>query len=224
MVEMCVNRSKWSNQLLRLMGWMLMFNMILSACSVVGVRAWEEPAYQTKLQDGKFEIREYQAYLVAEVYMEGEDFEQASGDGFRILADYIFGNNLSRSSGVQMAGKAEKESENIAMTAPVQMDQGERLNQWRMAFSLPSKWNSETVPIPNDQRVKLREVPAEKVVVLQFSGLMGLDDLKEREQQLRQWAANQQIEVQGAVRTARYDPPWTLPFLRKNEVQFKVKE
>ncbi len=58
-----------------------MFNMILSACSVVGVRAWEEPAYQTKLQDGKFEIREYQPYLVAEVYMEGEDFEQASGMG-----------------------------------------------------------------------------------------------------------------------------------------------
>ena len=108
---MWVNRSKWSNQLLRLLGWMLMFNMILSACSVVGVRAWEEPAYQTKLQDGKFEIREYQPYLVAEVYMEGEDFEQASGDGFRILADYIFGNNLSRSSAVQMAGKAEKESE-----------------------------------------------------------------------------------------------------------------
>ena len=98
-----------------------MFNMILSACSVVGVRAWEEPAYQTKLQEGKFEIREYQPYLVAEVYMEGEDFEQASGDGFRILADYIFGNNLSRSSAVQMAAKAEKESESIAMTAPVQM-------------------------------------------------------------------------------------------------------
>ena len=68
---------------------MLMFNMILSACSVVGVRAWEEPAYQTKLQEGKFEIREYQPYLVAEVYMAGEDFEQASGHGCRILADYI---------------------------------------------------------------------------------------------------------------------------------------
>ena len=79
---MWVNRTKWFNQLLRLLGWMLMFNMILSACSVVGVRAWEEPAYQTKLQDGKFEIREYQTYLVAEVYMEGEDFEQASGMGF----------------------------------------------------------------------------------------------------------------------------------------------
>ena len=97
-----------------------------------------------------------------------------------------------------MAAKAEKESENIAMTAPVQMDQGEQANQWRMAFSLPAKWNSETVPIPNDQRVKLREVPAEKVVVLQFSGLMGVDDLKEREQQLRQWAAKRQIEVRGS--------------------------
>ena len=201
-----------------------MMNLILSACSVVGVRALEEPAYQTRMQEGSFEIREYASYLVAEVFMEGEDFDEASGDGFRILADYIFGNNLSRSSSVQIAGKAESASENIAMTAPVQMDQGKKPNQWRMAFSLPSKWNSETVPIPNDQRVKLREVPAEKVVVLQFSGLMGLDDLKEREQQLRQWAANQQIEVQGAVRTARYDPPWTLPFLRKNEVQFKVKE
>ena len=219
-----MNQPMRLNHSLRSLGVVLMINLILSACSVVGVRAWEEPAYQTKLQDGKFEIREYQPYLVAEVYMEGEDFEQASGDGFRILADYIFGNNLSRSSAVQMAGKAEKESESIAMTAPVQMDQGEQANQWRMAFSLPSKWKLETVPIPNDQRVQLREVPTEKVVVLQFSGLMGVDDLKEREQQLRQWAASQQIVVRGAVRTARYDPPWTLPFLRKNEVQLKVEE
>ena len=201
-----------------------MFNMILSACSVVGVRAWEEPAYQTKLHDGKFEIREYQPYLVAEVYMEGEDFEQASGDGFRILADYIFGNNLSRSSAVQMAGKAEKESESIAMTAPVQMDRGEQANQWRMAFSLPSKWNLETAPVPNDQRVKLREVLPERMVVLQFSGRMGAHDLEEKEQELRQWATKQGITVVGSVRTARYDPPWTLPFLRKNEVQLKVEE
>ncbi|MGA0405543.1 MAG: SOUL family heme-binding protein, partial [bacterium] len=179
------------NPFLRSLGVVLMINLILSACSVVGVRALEEPAYQTQLQEGNFEIREYASYLVAEVFMEGEDFDEASGDGFRILADYIFGNNLSRSSAVQMAGKAEKESESIAMTAPVQMDQGEQSNQWRMAFSLPSKWNLETVPIPNDQRVQLREVPAEKVVVLQFSGLMGVDDLEEREQQLRQCVANQ---------------------------------
>ena len=201
-----------------------MFNMILSACSVVGVRALEEPAYQTQLQEGNFEIREYQPYLVAEVYMEGENFEQASGDGFRILADYIFGNNLSRSSAVQMAGKAEKESESIAMTAPVQMDQGEQSNQWRMAFSLPSKWNLETAPVPNDQRVKLREVLPERMVVLQFSGRMGAHDLEEKEQELRQWATKQGITVVGSVRTARYDPPWTLPFLRKNEVQLKVEE
>ncbi len=81
MVEMWVNRSKWSNQLLRLLGWMLMFNMILSACSVVGVRAWEEPAYQTKLQEGKFEIREYQPYLVAEVYMEEKILNRLQGMG-----------------------------------------------------------------------------------------------------------------------------------------------
>ena len=146
-----------------------MMNLILSACSVVGVRALEEPVYQTRMQEGSFEIREYASYLVAEVFMEGEDFDEASGDGFRILADYIFGNNLSRSSSVQMAGKAEAASENIAMTAPVQMDQGKKPNQWRMAFSLPSKWNLESAPVPNDQRVNLREIPPEQMVVLQFS-------------------------------------------------------
>lgn len=201
-----------------------MINLILSACSVVGVRALEEPAYQTQLQEGNFEIREYASYLVAEVFMEGEDFDEESGDGFRILADYIFGNNLSRSASVQMAGKAEAASENIAMTAPVQMDQGEQPNQWRMAFSLPSKWNLETAPVPNDQRVNLREVLPERMVVLQFSGRMGARDLEEKEQELRQWATKQGITVVGSVRTARYDPPWTLPFLRKNEVQLKVEE
>ncbi|MGA0930542.1 MAG: heme-binding protein, partial [bacterium] len=84
------------NPFLRSLGVVLMINLILSACSVVGVRALEEPAYQTQLQEGNFEIREYASYLVAEVFMEGEDFDEASGDGFRILADYIFGNNLSR--------------------------------------------------------------------------------------------------------------------------------
>ncbi|MGA1154200.1 MAG: SOUL family heme-binding protein [bacterium] len=212
------------NPFLRSLGVVLMINLILSACSVVGVRALEEPAYQTQLQEGNFEIREYASYLVAEVFMEGEDFDEASGDGFRILADYIFGNNLSRSSAVQMAGKAEAASENIAMTAPVQMDQGEQPDQWRMAFSLPSKWNLETAPVPNDQRVNLREVLPERMVVLQFSGRMGAGDLEEKEQELRQWATKQGITVVGSVRTARYDPPWTLPFLRKNEVQLKVEE
>jgi transposase len=212
------------NPFLRSLGVVLMINLILSACSVVGVRALEEPAYQTQLQEGNFEIREYASYLVAEVFMEGEDFDEASGDGFRILADYIFGNNLSRSSAVQMAGKAEAASENIAMTAPVQMDQGEQPDQWRMAFSLPSKWNLKTAPVPNDQRVNLREVLPERMVVLQFSGRMGAHDLEEKEQELRQWATKQGITVVGSVRTARYDPPWTLPFLRKNEVQLKVEE
>ncbi|MGA1137485.1 MAG: SOUL family heme-binding protein, partial [bacterium] len=194
------------------------------ACSVVGVRALEEPGYHSLLLEGNFVIREYASFVVAEVFMEGEDFDEASGDGFRILADYIFGNNLSRSSAVQMAGKAEAASENIAMTAPVQMDQGEQPDQWRMAFSLPSKWNLETAPVPNDQRVKLREVLPERMVVLQFSGRMGAHDLEEKEQELRQWATKQGITVVGSVRTARYDPPWTLPFLRKNEVQLKVEE
>ena len=201
-----------------------MMNLILSACSIVGVRALEEPAYQTQMQEGSFEIREYSSYLVAEVFMEEENFDEASGDGFRMLADYIFGNNLSRSASVQMAGKAEAASENIAMTAPVQMDQGKKSNQWRMAFSLPSKWNLETAPVPNDQRVNLREISPERMVVLQFSGRMATQDLEEKEQELRQWATKQGITVVGSVRTARYDPPWTLPFLRKNEVQLKVIE
>jgi hypothetical protein len=212
------------NPFIRSLGVLLMMNLILSACSIVGVQALEEPAYQTQMQEGSFEIREYSSYLVAEVFMEEENFDEASGDGFRMLADYIFGNNLSRSASVQMAGKAEAASENIAMTAPVQMDQGKKSNQWRMAFSLPSKWNLETAPVPNDQRVNLREISPERMVVLQFSGRMATQDLEEKEQELRQWAMKQGITVVGSVRTARYDPPWTLPFLRKNEVQLKVIE
>jgi hypothetical protein len=213
-----------TNPLLRLLGVVLMINLLLSACSVIGIQELEEPGFRTKMKEGNFEVREYDSYLVAEVFMEGEDFDEVSGDGFRILADYIFGNNLSRSSSVQMAGKAESASENIAMTAPVQMDQGEKLNQWRMAFSVPSKWKLETVPVPNDERVRLREIPPERMAVLQFSGRMGAEDLKEREQELRQWAANQGMVVTGSLRTARYDPPWTIPFLRKNEVQINVQE
>jgi hypothetical protein len=208
----------------------MLLSLLQSGCSVFGIRLWEQPPYQTQVQEDAFEAREYPPYLVAEVVLDEADFDEASSAGFKLLAGYIFGENQARNapgdresiemtSPVQM--EAVNESESLAMTAPVQMEAAST-GKWRMAFVLPSKWTLETLPIPNDSRVKLREVAAERVAVVQFRGVMQGSELAEKEAELRAWIAQQGWEAVGPARTARYDPPFTLPFLRRNEVQLRL--
>lgn len=187
--------------------------------------AIEEPKYTLVEKSGAFELRAYAPKVVAETLVEGS-LDDASGAGFRRIADYIFGNNTAQHGGnekismtapVTMAAKPDKsQSEKISMTAPVTMQQTE--GQWRMYFVMPAQYTLSTLPTPNNPAVTLRELPATRMAVIRFSGLAGEEKTAKKTDELLVWLKSKNIAPTGTPELARYNPPWTLPFLRRNEV------
>lgn len=145
---------------------LLALALIWSIGSWLVVRNIEEPSYTVVERRDGYEIRDYAPYIVAEVETSGQR-NQSLNQGFRLLADYIFGNNTKSAPIAMTAPVAESASEPVAMTVPV-MEQGTGDTR-RVTFSMPSKYTLETLPKPNNSAVKLREVPAHRVAVLRFS-------------------------------------------------------
>ena len=187
--------------------------------------ATEEPKYTLLEKSGEFELRAYTPRVVAETFIDGS-LDDASSIGFRRIADYIFGNNTARNgtnekismtAPVTMAPKPNQgESQKISMTAPVTMQQS--AGQWRMYFVMPSQYNLNTLPKPNNSLVTLRELPQGRMAVIRFSGLAGEEKTAEKTAKLLAWLRSKEITPIGEPELARYNPPWTLPFLRRNEV------
>ena len=190
----------------------------------------EEPAFDTVKSSGDFEVRHYAPRIVAQAEVEG-DLWGASNDGFRVIAGYIFGNNVSVTGGgaekIAMTAPVTTEpvAEKIAMTAPVTMERtGEAAGErYRMHFVMPARYTMATLPRPKDERVKLLELPPQRMAVAKFSGLSGEGKVKEKTDELLAWVRAEGLEVAGPVQLARYDPPWTLPFLRRNEVMVPLR-
>ncbi len=182
--------------------------------------AVEEPAFKAVLHEGAFEVRDYPALVVAEVTVNGDQREAAS-KGFRLLAGYIFGGNKRRQSIAMTAPVAQvPTSEKIAMTAPVTQIQS--AGQWVVRFTMPSAYSMETLPEPNDPKVHLRVLPPTRFAVLQFSGLARKDDVAAKTAELEKLAATHHLRAVGPASLAQYDPPWTLWFMRRNEVMIPV--
>lgn len=188
--------------------------------------AIEEPAFDVVKSAGHFEVRRYAPMIVAETEVAG-DLWGASNDGFRVIAGYIFGNNASVTQGgaekIAMTAPVtmEARSEKIAMTAPVTTESAD--GRYRMHFVMPSRYTMATLPRPKDDRVKLREVPPQRMAVVKFSGLSGEGKVKEKTDELLAWMKAEGLEAGGAPQLARYDPPWTIPFLRRNEVMVPLR-
>lgn len=183
--------------------------------------AVEEPAFQPVLQDGAFEIRDYPALVVAEVTVTGEQKEAASR-GFRLLAGYIFGGNRRKQSIAMTAPVAQEQaSEKIAMTAPV--TQTQTGGEWVVRFTMPSGYSLETLPQPNDARVRLRVTPPARFAVIQFSGLAQPDDVAGKTAELSEWMRRRHLLPAGPASLAQYNPPWTLWFMRRNEVMIPIE-
>ncbi len=187
--------------------------------------AIEEPAFQIVKQSGDFEVRRYAPMIVAETLVDGE-MGSASNDGFRVIAGYIFGNNVSvkgpGNEKVAMTAPVTMEAapEKIAMTAPVTTEpEGSR---FRMHFVMPSQYTMATLPRPKDDRVKLREVPGQTMAVVRFSGFSGEGKVREKTDELLAWVKAEGLQPAGTPQLARYDPPWILPFFRRNEVMVPV--
>ena len=183
--------------------------------------ATTEPKFDLLEKSDAFELRQYHPMILAEVIVDG-DMDQASNKGFRLIADYIFGNNRSQSGeSAKIAMTApvtlQPKSEKIAMTAPVTVTSD--TDKWRVNFVMPAQYTMDTLPIPNNSQVTLRQIPVRKVAVLRFSGLVNAEKTAQKTKELLAWMALKKLEASTAVpELARYNPPWTLPFLRRNEI------
>jgi len=192
----------------------------------VGAMATEEPTYTILEQSGSFELRRYDPMIVAETLVSGS-MDDASSSGFRLIADYIFGNNTVQNGGnskISMTAPVTMtaQSEEISMTAPVSMEKS--AGQWRVHFVMPREYTLDTLPIPNNPAVKLREIPATNYAVLRFSGFAGESKVAAKTAELKAWLEERDIEPFGNPELARYNPPWTLPFFRRNEVMIPYLE
>lgn len=193
--------------------------------------ATEEPNYSILNQTEDFELRRYDSQIVAETWVSG-DQKQASNKGFRILADYIFGNNTApsgESSKISMTSPVKMQpqtstSQKIAMTSPVAMQ--EQDGKWRVRFVMPSKYTMQTLPKPNNSAVSISQIPVQTYGAIKFSGFTGDSKVESKTEDLKAWMQSQNLTIIGEPELARYDPPWTLPFMRRNEVmiQYQAKQ
>jgi len=180
----------------------------------------EQQTYSVVGQHDGFELRRYPSCVVASIEVTSS-FERAGNTGFMALVNYITGNNISRSK--------------VAMTAPVIQESGIGLVQEYpvleetngdmhvVSFVMPSSWTLDTLPDPTDQRIVLRQVPVELVAVDRFTGRWTKASYQERLEALQRQLKRAGFEVVGVARFARFDPPWTPWFMRRNEIQIPVR-
>ena len=196
--------------------------LLSAGCSVFGIRTEQVPGYTVERTLGStndpVELRRYSARLAAETTVSGDETE-ARSKGFKILAGYIFGGNASKTSIDMTAPVAQSQS--IDMTAPVAQTRIAD-GSWRIRFFMPVKFTSETLPTPNDKAVEIVTVPPETIAVLRYSGSIAPDAVHQEEQRLLRAVSSAGLTPVGVPFSWFYDPPWTLPPLRRNEAAVRV--
>ena len=180
--------------------------------------AIDEPSHAVVRSTDVFEVRRYEPYLVAETVVDATPGE-AGNQGFRILAGYIFGGNKGARK-IEMTAPVAQSSTKIAMTAPVA--QSASAGGYAIQFAMPREWTLQTLPEPNDARVVLREVPARTVAVIRYSGTSSQSLYDENLKKLKDALEQEGTKWRGEPMWARYDPPWTPWFLRRNEIWLEV--
>jgi hypothetical protein len=197
---------------------------LISGCSVFGVNTVEEARYDRLAVEDNFELRLYAPMVTAETYVEG-DFRDAGQTAFRKLFGYISGENSSTNKIAMTApvfadANDTDKGKTIDMTVPV-LEQREA-DGWRYMFVLPAEYSLESAPLPLNDDVSLAAVPERKVAVIRFSGSWNQDTIDLKTAQLNAWIRAQHLTPSSEPRWAGYNPPWTLPFLRRNEVLIEV--
>lgn len=185
----------------------------------------EEPTYSVLERKDGYEIREYKPYIIAQTSVTG-DYDQATREGFTLIADYIFGNNTKKESLAMTAPVLEQQtvaaSEKIAMTVPV-LERVSGNENRIIAFVLPSKYSLETLPQPNNPAVTLVEVPSRKVAALTFTWYATAERVEAKKSALREYLKRDGLSPAGVVETARYNPPLSMPLTLRNEILIPVE-
>jgi 3',5'-cyclic AMP phosphodiesterase CpdA len=186
------------------------------ACTTLGV---PEPEFKTVRADANFELRDYGPVITADTTVSG-DGVKARNAGFMPLADYIFAKDRKGDKIAMTAPVTQAAREKIAMTAPV--SQQPSAGGWTISFTMPAGYTMANLPQPADPGVRLVEHPARRMAVLKFSGLAGEARMEAKRRELVSAVASAGLTAKGDPVFAFYDPPWTLPFLRRNEVMIEV--
>lgn len=204
---------------------MLVFLVLVtigSGCSLLGIRTVETPGYQVIASEDDKQIRKYHSYIEARTVVPG-NYEEAGDEAFRRLFDYISGENVSGEE-IEMTAPVtqEKKGEKIEMTAPVKQTPTDK--GWSMGFVLPAEYDITNAPRPVNEDIRLIRVPPTTRAVLRYSGFTGEEKILRLANQLANWAESKGFKTIGKPVSARYDPPWTIPFLRRNEIWIEVEQ
>ena len=193
---------------------------ILLTLMMGNVMAAEEAEYTVALKQDKLEIRDYAPSIVAEVIV-NDNFEDASGAAFRKLFNYISGDNTGRNKIAMTSPVSQKpEPEKIAMTSPVgqrKSDQG-----WAVSFMMPASYTMDSIPLPDDPSVVLREIPAHRAAAIRYSGTWSEKAYKKQLALLMEWIKTENLETMGEPIWARYNAPFTPWFMRRNEILIPI--
>ena len=181
----------------------------------------EQPAYTVLKSNGPIELRAYGSMIAAEAVLHG-DRSAALSEGFQLIAAYIFGANERRAKIGMTAPVKQQGVQKIAMAAPVVQQAGG--DAWTVRFIMPRDLTMETLPAPGDPRVALKPVEARTMIAIRFAGTANGSLIASRTDELRRYALANGIQAVGEPLLAFYNPPWTLPFLRRNEVMFEVQQ
>lgn len=179
----------------------LLFGFQASAMAI------EEPNYEIIESSEDYELRRYEPYLIAEVDVSG-GMNKAGNSAFRILAGYIFGDNEAATE--------------MAMTAPVTSTRPGSDDQTTVAFVMEEGYSIETLPVPNDQRIRIREVPERLMAVRRYSGRWTDANYEKQKGLLIESLSEATLDIVGEPILARYNSPFSLPMVRRNEVMLEV--
>ena len=196
--------------------------VLVQGCTLFGVVTVDEPDYKVVVSEEEFEIREYGELLLVETQVDGS-YPEAQDKAFRRLFKYISGENKPKTK--------------ISMTAPVILSDvdaevagelpfiSEKTNDgWRMSFVLPDTFTSDNAPKPTSEFVVLRKVPKKQVATVTFTGRWTIANFKEHSDALQDWLDKKDFKAASVARGAAYNPPWAIPFLRRNEIHIEIDD
>ena len=184
----------------------------------------EEQKYTVERKFPKFEVRRYEACVFADVTVQA-DFQSAGSIAFRSLIGYISGSNepskkIAMTSPVIQESNSANSATKIAMTSPVIQESSKDLQI--VSFVMPAGMTIDDMPLPTNSKVSLRQMPEQLVAVSKFTGRWTESAYERQLTQLRQQLDQDGMTEIGPPRYARFDPPWTPSFLRRNEIQIPI--
>ncbi|MGB1310441.1 MAG: SOUL family heme-binding protein [Leucothrix sp.] len=202
----------------------VLLSLLLSGCGILGQRYGEEALYATMFSDGDYEIRLYEPLIVAQAASEG-NYQRATLSGYQRLKDYMSGNNraqqtvdLNPPGRVSNLGLTKTDTE---LTTPYFEELVEGV--WLTSVAMPEAYTLATLPQPNDEFITFETLPRMKVAVIRFSGFRSQRLISNKADQLLQWMQQENLTPASAARSAVFDPPLTIPGLRRHEIHVSIQ-